>query len=53
MGARTLQRIAAETDARGHLVRSREEFRKQVIEKGVKEAVRQRDEPFGDGIVRP
>ena len=53
MGARTLQRIAAETDARGHLVRSREEFRRQVIEKGVKEAVRQRDEPFGDGIVRP
>ena len=53
MGARTLQRLAAENDARGHLARSRDGFRKVVMEKGVKEAVRQRDEPFGDGIVRP
>ena len=53
MGARTLQRIAAENDARGHLVKSREAFRKVVMVKGVKEAVRQRDEPFGDGIARP
>jgi enoyl-CoA hydratase len=40
-------------DARGHLAQSREAFRAIAIEKGIKEAVRQRDEPFGDGIVRP
>ena len=53
MGARTLQRLAAENDARGHLAKSRGEFRKAVMEKGVKEAVRERDEPFGDGLVKP
>jgi enoyl-CoA hydratase len=53
MGARTLQRIAAEMDARGHLAESREAFRAVAIERGIKEAVRQRDEPFGDGMVRP
>jgi enoyl-CoA hydratase len=53
MGARTLQRIAAENDARGHLAKGREQFRKAVMEKGVKDAVRERDAPFGDGVVRP
>lgn len=53
MGARTLQRVAAENDARGHLAKSREGFRKVVMEQGVKEAVRQRDLPFGDGLARP
>lgn len=53
MGARTLQRIAAENDGRGHLARGREVFRKAVMEKGIKDAVRERDAPFGDGIVRP
>jgi enoyl-CoA hydratase len=52
MGARTLQRVAAEMDARGHLAKSRDEFRRVAMEKGIKEAVRARDEPFGDGLVR-
>jgi enoyl-CoA hydratase len=53
MGTRTLQRLAAEMDARGHLAASREAFRRDVMEKGIKEAARLRDEPFGDGLVRP
>lgn len=52
MGARTLQRLAAEMDARGHLAKSREEFRRNTIEKGLKEAVRLRDGPFGDDLVK-
>lgn len=52
MGARTLQRVAAETDARGHLAKSREEFRRNTIERGLKEAIRMRDEPFGDDLIR-
>jgi enoyl-CoA hydratase len=52
MGARTLQRMAAEMDARGHLARSREAFRQTVMEHGLKDAVRRRDEPFGDDRVR-
>ena len=52
MGAKTLQRLAAEMDARGHLAKGREQFRKAVMELGLKEAVRQRDGPFGDEPVR-
>ncbi len=52
MGARTLQRLASETDARGHLSSGRMEFRKTAQEQGVKEAVRRRDAPFGDGRIR-
>ncbi len=52
MGARTLQRAAAEMDARGHLARSREDFRKNVMAHGLKEAIRMRDEPFGDDLIR-
>jgi enoyl-CoA hydratase len=52
MGARTLQRLASETDARGHLSSGRMEFRKTAQEHGVKEAVRRRDAPFGDGRIR-
>lgn len=51
MGARTLQRMAAEMDARGHLAESRSAFNRTVLEQGLKEAVRQRDEPFGTGRV--
>ena len=53
MGARTLQRLAAEMDARAHLAKSRDVFRKDVMEGGVKHAVRKRDAPFGDGFARP
>ena len=52
MGARTLQRLASETDARGHLSNGRLEFRRTAQEHGVKEAVRRRDAPFGDGRIR-
>ena len=52
MGARTLQRLASETDARGHLSQGRLAFRNAVQELGVKEAVRRRDAPFGNGRVR-
>jgi len=51
MGARTLQRMAAEMDARGHLAESRTAFNRTVLDDGLKEAVRQRDEPFGAGRV--
>jgi len=52
MGARTLQRMAAEMDARGHLAKSRTMFNETVRTKGLKEAVRERDAPFGDGIAK-
>ena len=52
MGMRTLQRMAAEMDARGHLAASRSEFNDTVRTEGLKEAVRRRDAPFGDGIVK-
>lgn len=52
MGMRTLQRMAAEMDARGHLAASRSEFNETVRTEGLKEAVRRRDAPFGDGIVK-
>ena len=53
MGARTMQRLAAEMDARGHLAVSRTAFNRTVQEKGLREAVRERDAPFGDSIVKP
>jgi enoyl-CoA hydratase len=52
MGMRTLQRMAAEMDARGHLAASRTEFNETVRTEGLKEAVHRRDGPFGDGIVK-
>jgi len=52
MGARTLQRMAAEMDARGHLASAREQFRNNTIEHGLKEAIQRRDGPFGDDLVR-
>jgi enoyl-CoA hydratase len=52
MGARTLQRLAAETDARGHQAASAEGFRQAAREHGLREALRRRDAPFGDGRAR-
>jgi len=51
MGAKTLQRLAGEGDARGHLSAGRMQFRQSIEEVGLKEAVRLRDAPFGDGMV--
>jgi enoyl-CoA hydratase len=49
MGARTLQRIGAEIDARGHLAPKAREFRATMREHGVKYAFQKRDAAFGSG----
>ena len=52
MGARTLQRLAAENDARAHLAPGTREFFRRVEEHGLREAFKQRDAQFGDGRAR-
>lgn len=52
MGAGTLQRLAAENDARGHTAPAARQMFKDLFKKGVKQAVAERDAPFGDGRVR-
>jgi len=54
-GARTMQRLSAELDARAHLSRGprRNQFRSDMAEHGLKTALKNRDEPFGDGQVHP
>ncbi|MBN8925412.1 MAG: enoyl-CoA hydratase [Rhodospirillales bacterium 69-11] len=52
MGARTLQRIGAEIDARGHIAPMAREFRATMKEHGVKHAFQKRDAAFGAGTVR-
>jgi len=52
MGARTLQRLAAENDARGHKSAAAANFVKTVGEKGLKQALKERDAKFGDGKAR-
>ena len=52
MGARTLQRLACETDARGHQAASAARFVKTAGEFGLREALHRRDAPFGDGRAR-
>ena len=49
MGARTLQRLASENDARAHLAPAVQEFGKMSREKGLKAALEWRDNRFGDG----
>ncbi len=49
MGARTLQRMAAENDVRGHNTEMALTWPDRVREKGLKEALRERDAKFGDG----
>jgi enoyl-CoA hydratase len=53
-GARTLQKLATEMDARGHLSKGpqRTKFKADAASVGVKQAYRNRDEPFGDSIIR-
>ena len=54
-GARTLQRMAVEMDARAHLSRGprRSQFRADMAgEGGLRAALKNRDEPFGDGRIR-
>lgn len=52
MGARTLQRIGAEIDARGHIAPMARGFRQTMQEHGVKHAFQQRDAAFGSSTVR-
>jgi enoyl-CoA hydratase len=53
-GARTLQRLAGEMDARSHLSQgpTRSRFKADAAEHGITQAVRNRDAPFGDGMIR-
>jgi enoyl-CoA hydratase len=53
-GARLSQRYAAELDARAHLSQGprRSRFRADMVEHGLKEALKNRDAPFGDGRIR-
>jgi enoyl-CoA hydratase len=53
-GARTLQRMAAEMDARAHLSQGprRRQFKADMAEHGLKQALKNRDAPFGDGMVK-
>ncbi|MCP3989585.1 MAG: crotonase/enoyl-CoA hydratase family protein [Actinomycetia bacterium] len=52
MGTRTLQRYAAETDARAHRAPSTKEYFKAVKEGGLRGAFAERDAKFGDNRVR-
>lgn len=52
MGARTLQRLAAENDVRGHNTRAAGDYRQSVKEHGLKATLRARDAKFGDGRAR-
>ena len=52
MGARTLQRLAAENDVRGHNSAAALGFGRRVQEKGLHGALRERDGKFGDGRAR-
>ena len=52
MGQRTLQRLAAENNARAHLSPAFSHFNEVAKAKGLKEALRQRDEPFGNSIIQ-
>ncbi|NBC20736.1 MAG: crotonase/enoyl-CoA hydratase family protein [Alphaproteobacteria bacterium] len=52
MGARTLQRMAAENDVRGHNTPAARAFRKSVRDNGLKATLKGRDAKFGDGRAR-
>jgi enoyl-CoA hydratase len=49
MGAQTLQRLAAENDARAHTTQAARNVFKQIATEGLKAALTDRDAPFGDG----
>ena len=52
MGARTLQRLSAEIDARAHLAPGTAEYTRRVTTLGWREGIRERDAAFGDGRAR-
>jgi enoyl-CoA hydratase len=52
MGARTLQRLACENDARAHQAKSAKDFVQTVREHGLRHAFTERDAKFGDRRAR-
>ena len=52
MGAQTLQRLAAENDARAHTTKAARNVFKQIATEGLRAALTERDAPFGDGRAR-
>ena len=52
MGALTLQRIAAENDARAHTTKAARDVFRTIGTEGLATALRERDAPFGDGRAR-
>ena len=52
MGAGTLQRLAAENDARAHTTQAARSVFKQIATEGLRAALRDRDAPFGDSRAR-
>jgi enoyl-CoA hydratase len=51
-GARTLQRLAAENDVRGHNTAGAAEYRRAYNDRGLAGALKDRDQKFGDGRAR-
>lgn len=52
MGAQTLQRLAAENDARAHTSKAARDVFQQIATEGLRPALRDRDAPFGDSRAR-
>ena len=52
MGARTLQRLAAENDVRGHNTAAARNYMQSVRDNGLKATLSARDAKFGDGRAR-
>jgi enoyl-CoA hydratase len=54
MGAKTMQRIAGELDARAHLSQGerRSQFKADMAQHGLKTALQNRDAPFGDSRIK-
>jgi len=52
MGSMTLQRLAAENDARAHSSEANKKSFKQIATEGLKAALKTRDAPFGDSKAR-
>lgn len=52
MGSQTLQRLAAENDARAHTTKAARSVFKQIASEGLGPALRDRDAPFGDSRAR-
>lgn len=54
MGARTLQRMIGELDVRAHLSQGprRKQFKEDMKAQGLKAALKNRDEVFGDGMIK-